>query len=196
MLKKQMELYISKALRENKVELFKEEKEYAERHHLTNDFTVVEKENSTRFTDAYIERSNKENEELIAEESSAFLSKPLEYLKINKSEFLYIESSWFDLIGVETLSLELDDVFGTYNALFGLKFQKKMGNVLRAYLNKELQGEVGTYSLMFNQGDGLWDVNFSLNSIEGFKEDMSLGDALNLAYRFLFILVETIEEDN
>lgn len=196
MLKKQMELYISKALSENKVELFKEEKEYAERHHLTNNLTVVEKENNTRFTDAYIERSNKENEELIAEESSAFLSQPLEYLKINKREFLYIESSWFGLIGVETLSLELDDVFGTYNALFGLKFQKKMGNVLKAYLNKELQGETGTYSLMFNQDDGLWDVNFALNSIEGFKEEMSLEDALNLAYRFLFVLVETVEEDN
>lgn len=191
-----MEIYISKALSENKVELFKEEKEYAERHHLTNDFTIVEKENNTRFTDAYIERSNKENEELISEESAAFLSQPLEYLKINKSEFLYIESSWFELIGVETLSLEVDDVFGTYNALFGLKFQKKMGNVLKAYLNNELQGEIGTYSLMFNQGDGLWDVNFSLNSVEGFKEEMSLGDALSLIYHFLFILVETIEEDH
>ncbi|WP_018391859.1 hypothetical protein [Bacillus sp. 37MA] len=196
MLKKQMEIYISKALSENKVELFKEEKEYAERHHLTNGFTIVEKENITRFTDAYIERSNKENEELISEESAAFLSQPLEYLKINKSEFLYFESSWFELIGVETLSLEVDDVFGTYNALFGLKFQKKMGNVLKAYLNNELQGEIGTYSLMFNQGDGLWDVNFSLNSVDGFKEEMSLGDALSLIYHFLFILVETIEEDN
>ncbi len=195
MLKKQMEIYISKALSENKVELFKEEKEYAERHHLANDFTIVEKENSTRFTDAYIERSNKENEELISEESAAFLSQPLEYLKINKSEFLYFESSWFELIGVETLSLEVDDMFGTYNALFGLKFQKKMGNALKAYLNKELQGEIGTYSLVFNQGDGLWDVNFSLNSVEGFKEEMSLGDALSLTYHFLFILVETIEED-
>lgn len=113
-------------------------------------------------------------------ESAAFLSQPLAYLKINKSEFLYIESSWFDLIGVETLSLEVDDVFGTYNALFSLKFQKKMGNVLKAYLNKELQGVIGIYSLMFNQGDGLWDVNFSLNSVEGFKEEMSLGDALSL----------------
>lgn len=194
MLKKQMEIYISKALRETKVELFKEEKEYAERHHLAKDFTIVEKENITRFADAYIERCNKENEELISEESAAFLLQPLEYLKINKSEFLYLESSWFELIGVETLSLEVDDVFGTYNALFGLKFQKKIGNVLKAYLNNELQGGIGTYSLMFNQDDGLWDVNFSLNSVEGFKEEMSLGDALGLIYHFLFILVETIEE--
>jgi hypothetical protein len=197
MLKKQMETYISKAKCENKVELFKEEKDYAERHHLlTNDFTIVEQENTTRFTDAYIERSNKETEELISEETAAFLSKPLEYLKINKSEFLYFESSWFELIGVEALSIEVDDVFGTYNAMFGLKFQKKMGNVLKAYLNNELQGGIGTYSVMFNQGDGLWDVNFALNSVKGFNEDMSLGDALSLIYHFLFILVETIEENN
>ncbi|WP_342667327.1 branched-chain amino acid aminotransferase [Domibacillus robiginosus] len=160
MLKEQMETYLSKALSENRAELFKEEKEYAERHHLTNDFTIIEKENSTRFTDAYIERSNKETEELISEESATFLSQPLEYLKINRNEFLYIESTWFELIGVETLSLEVDDVFGAYNALFGLKFQKKMGNALKAYLNHELQGGTGTYSLMFNQGDGVWDINF------------------------------------
>lgn len=72
-----------------------------------------------------MERSNKESEELISEENSAFLSQPIEYLKKNKDEFLYFESQWFELIGVEALSLEVDDVFGTYNAMFGLKFQKK-----------------------------------------------------------------------
>ena len=196
MLKKQMESYISKSVTEKKVELFKEEKDYVEKHKLiADDIIIVEKENASRFTDAYMERSNKESEELISEENSAFLSQPIEYLKKNKDEFLYFESQWFELIGVEALSLEIDDVFGTYNAMFGLKFQKKMGEVLKAYLTEELQGGIGSFSLMFNQGDGLWDVNFALDYLKGFREDMSLQEAFNLIYHFLFILVQTIEED-
>ncbi|TKH10545.1 branched-chain amino acid aminotransferase [Peribacillus simplex] len=196
MLKKQMESYISKSVIENKVELFKEEKDYVEKHKLiADDIILVEKENASRFTDAYMERSNKESEELISEETSAFLSQPIEYLKNNKDEFLYFESQWFELIGVEALSLEVDDVFGTYNAMFGLKFQKKMGEVLKAYLTKELQAEIGSFSLMFNHGDGLWDVNLALDNVKGFREDMTLEEAFNLIYHFLFILVQTIEED-
>ncbi|MFE4706194.1 branched-chain amino acid aminotransferase [Peribacillus simplex] len=196
MLKKQIESYISKSLIEKKVELFKEEKDYVEKHKLiADDIIIVEKETASRFTDAYMERSNKESEELISEENSAFLSQPIEYLNKNKDEFLYFESQWFELIGVEALSLEVDDVFGTYNAMFGLKFQKKMGEVLKTYLSKELQGGIGSFSLMFNQGDGLWDVNFALDNLKGFREDMSLEEAFNLIYHFLFILVQTIEED-
>lgn len=196
MLKKQMESYISKSVIENKVELFKEEKDYVEKHKLiADDIILVEKENESRFTDAYMERSNKESEELISEESSAFLSQPIEFLKKNKDEFLYFESQWFNLIGVEALSLEVDDVFGTYNAMFGLKFQKKMGEVLKTYLTKELQAEIGSFSLMFNQGDGLWDVNVALDNVKGFREDMTLEEAFNLIYHFLFTLVQTIEED-
>ncbi|MED3911526.1 branched-chain amino acid aminotransferase [Peribacillus simplex] len=196
MLKKQMESYISKSVIEKKVELFKEEKDYVVKHKLiADDIIIVEKENESRFTDAYMERSNKESEELISEENSAFLSQPIEYLKKNKDEFLYFESHWFELIGVEALSLEVDDVFGTYNAMFGLKFQKKMGEALKTYLTKELQEGIGSFSLMFNQGDGLWDVNFALDNIKGFREDMSLEEAFNLVYHFLFILVQTIEED-
>ncbi|MDO7487439.1 hypothetical protein Q5O89_19785 [Peribacillus frigoritolerans] len=85
MLKKQMESYISKSVIEKKVELFKEEKDYVEKHKLiAEDIIIVEKENASRFTDAYMERSNKESEELISEENSAFLSQPIEYLKKTK----------------------------------------------------------------------------------------------------------------
>ncbi|MCK1993445.1 branched-chain amino acid aminotransferase [Peribacillus muralis] len=196
MLKKQMESYISKSILENEVELFKEERDYVEKHEMVSeDITIIDKENTSRFKDAYIERSNKESEELIAVENSAFLSQPIEYLKRNKEEFLYFESEWFDLIGVEALSVECDDVFGTYNAMFGLKFQKKMGEALKTYLKKELQEDIGSFSLMFNQGDGLWDVNFALNNVQGFREDLSLEAAFNLIHQFLFTLVQTIEED-
>lgn len=196
MLRKRMEAYISKSITNNKVELFNEEKEYSEKHKLiTEDSTIVVKENTSRFVDAYIERSNKESEELIAIENASFLAQPIDYLKRNKDEFLYFESEWFELIGVEALSIEVDDVFGTYNAMFGLKFQKKMGDVLKTYLKKELQEDIGSFSLMFNPGDGLWDVNFALNNVKGFREDLSLEDAFHLIYHFLFILVQTVEEE-
>lgn len=197
MLKKQMESYISKNSTGNTIELYTEEKAYATKHQLlADDITIIEKENTSRFTDAYIEISHKETEELLKEETAEFLSQPLGYLKTNKNEFLYLESSSFDLIGVEALSLEIDDVFGTYNAMLGLKFQKKMGDALKMYLQKELNGDIGTFSLMFNQGDGLWDVNFALNAVDGFKEDMTLDEAFNLIYHFLFKLNEIIEEEN
>ncbi|MFJ7680031.1 branched-chain amino acid aminotransferase [Peribacillus sp. NPDC097198] len=196
MLRKQMETYISKTLNGDTIELYTEEKAYVKKHQLlADDITIEEIENTTRFTDAYIELSDKETEELIKEETAAFLTQPLEYLKTNKNEFLYFESSWFDLIGVEALSLEVDDVFGTYNAMFGLKFQKKMGDALKAYFNQELQGDMGTFSMIFNQGDGLWDVNFALNAVQGFKEEMTLGEAFQLIYHFLFNLNEAIEEE-
>ncbi|MGE7120717.1 branched-chain amino acid aminotransferase [Peribacillus sp. NPDC046944] len=196
MLRKQMETYISKTLNGDTIELYTEEKVYVKKHQLlADDITIEEIENTTRFTDAYIELSDKETEELIKEETAAFLTQPLEYLKTNKNEFLYFESSWFDLIGVEALSLEVDDVFGTYNAMFGLKFQKKMGDALKSYFNQELQGDMGTFSMIFNQGDGLWDVNFALNAVQGFKEEMTLGEAFQLTYHFLFNLNETIEEE-
>lgn len=196
MLRKRMEAYISKSTTNNKVELFNEEKEYSEKHKLiTEDSTIVVKENTSRFVDAYIERSNKESEELIAVEKASFLAQPIDYLKKNKDEFLYFESEWFELIGVEALSIEVDDVFGTYNAMFGLKFQKKMGDVLKTYLKKELQEDIGSFSLMFNPGDGLWDVNFALNNVKGFRKDLSLEDAFHLIYHFLFILVQTVEEE-
>ncbi|AOH55031.1 branched-chain amino acid aminotransferase [Peribacillus muralis] len=196
MLRKRMEAYISKTISNDQLEVFNEEKEYIEKHKLiTEDTTIMLKENTSRFADAYIERSNKESEELIAVENASFLAQPIEYLKKNKDEFLYFESDWFELIGVEALSVECDDVFGTYNAMFGLKFQKKMGEALKTYLKMQIQEDVGSFSLMFNQGDGLWDVNFALNNVNGFREDLTLDDAFNLIYHFLFILVQTIEEE-
>ncbi|MGE7878847.1 branched-chain amino acid aminotransferase [Peribacillus muralis] len=196
MLRKRMEAYISKSISNDQLEVFNEEKEYIEKHKLIpEDTTIVLKENTSRFADAYIERSNKESEELIAVENASLLAQPIEYLKKNKGEFLYFESDWFELIGVEALSVECDDVFGTYNAMFGLKFQKKMGEALKTYLKKQIQEDVGSFSLMFNQGDGLWDVNFALNNVKGFRENLTLDDAFNLIYHFLFILVQTIEKD-
>src|SRR5438309_11030080 len=119
MLKKQMTQYLAKLIEEKQatqdgriqVEVYKEEREYIEKYHLLNDYVdktivFIEKEPSLRFADVYIERCDKETEELLAEESSLFLHQPIEYFKKHSNEFMYVESEWFDLIGVDAISFE------------------------------------------------------------------------------------------
>lgn len=200
MLKKQIIQLISDMADQQKlagkeIELFKEEKEYVEKHQLLpSDFTLVEKDSSSRFSDAYIERSDKESEEVLAEEGSAFLNQSIDYLNKHMNEFIYIESDWMELIGVDSVSLEVDDVFRTFDVMLGLKLKKKIESSLKDYLIKELNGDKSKFDLMFNQEDGLWNLNFELNSVDGFNKEMTIGEAYQLIYRLLFKLVETVEE--
>ncbi|MFJ5714787.1 branched-chain amino acid aminotransferase [Neobacillus sp. NPDC093127] len=174
--------------------IYKEEKEYAEKNQLAVDNLFVEKDANTRFADAYIERCDKESENMLKNENSSFLSEPLVYLKKHKNEFIYLESNWFELIGVEAVSLEADDVFGTYDVMLGLKLQKKFEKTLKEHLNSHLHGGEAKFDLMFSHDDGLWNLNFALNYVEGFTEEMTMGEAFQLIYRFLFKLVEAAEE--
>ena len=197
MLSKQMDLHIKKIIGDtasSQIELPRVEKEYAEKYSLVeNDIEIIEKDENSRFVDAYIERSDKESEELIAVETATFLEQSIEYLKKNIQEFVYMESDWFELIGVESICLEVDDLFGTYEALLGLKLQKKFDQAIRNYLRAELKGEEAKFALLFNSDDGLWDLNISLNDIEGFRGNLTIGEAYQLIYEFLFKLVESVE---
>ncbi|WP_010281053.1 hypothetical protein [Bacillus timonensis] len=197
MLQKQMKNYISSELmsEEKQVAVYQEEKEYIEKYKLiSNDITLIEKDPTTRFLEAYIERCDKETEETLSKELFGFLEHPIDYLQKHKNEFLYFESEWLELIGVDAIAFEMNDVFGTYDVMVGLKLQKKYGPSLKENLRKELQGDEAKFELMFNQNDGLWDLNFALNYVNGFKEEMSLEEAYRLIYQFLFKLVELTEE--
>jgi hypothetical protein len=197
MLQKRMKQYISSELMSEKheVELYQEEIEYIKKYDLiSNDVTLIEKDPSKRFLDAYIERCDKETEETLAEESYIFLEQPIDYLQKQKNEFLYLESKWLELIGVDAIVVELSDVFGTYDVMVGLQLQKKHEISLKETLSKELQGDEARFELMFNQKDGMWDLNFALNYVQGFNGEMSLEEAYRLIYRFIFKLVERIEE--
>ncbi|ULT54729.1 branched-chain amino acid aminotransferase [Neobacillus drentensis] len=197
MLKEKIKQYIAENDRqstEGGVVLFKEEIEYAEQNQLTGEGEWVEKDANTRFADAYIERCDKESENMLKNETSAFLSEPLHYLKKHKNEFIYLESKWFDFVNVDAISLEVDDVFGTFDVMLGLKVQKKYDKQLREYLNAHLNGEDAKFDLMFTLDDGLWNLNFVLNYVEGFDEEMTMGEAFQLIYHFLFKLVEAVEK--
>jgi hypothetical protein len=200
MLKDSMKHYLSQALEEKKdsqISLFKEEVDYIERNQLMEDrnINLTENKSNSRFLEAYVERCNKETEEVIAEEEATFLDHPLDYLQKHKNEFIYLESKWFELVGVDAVSLEVDDVFDTYSVLLGLKLQKKFQSVLKEQLSEQLHREEASFSLMFNQNDGLWDLNFALNYVDGFQENLSIGEAYQLVYGFIFTLLEAVEEN-
>lgn len=145
------------------------------------------------FENAYIERCNKETETMITTEAFVFLQQPITYLKKHKNEFIYMESNLFEEIGVEGISLEVDDVFGTYDVMLGLKLQKKFEKPLKEHLNSHLHGEEVKFDLMFSQEDGLWDLNFALNYCEGFGENISISEAFELIHRFLSNLVVEVK---
>ena len=180
---------------DKKNEAFKEEIEYARKQDIINAAnTIKEIDPIARFKDAYIERGDKETEEFLGEESAGFLDQPASYLKKHINEFIYIESDWFSVVNAESICLEVDDVFGTFEVMLGLKLQKKYEKAIKSYLEDELIGDIKV-SLLFSQNDGLWDFNFALNNIEGFNDELPIGEVLVLVYRFLFKLAETIEDN-
>lgn len=193
MLKKQMEQYIANNIRANSIELFDMEKDYVEKQQLLSQGVSVT--NKTLYFHV-IERCDKETEELIHAEKQELLSTAVSYLKKQQNEFIFAESSALEVIGVDAIALEFDDVFETYTALFGLKLQKKFGPAIKAYLDAHLHGEGVKYSVMFSGEDGLWDVNFALDFVEGFSEEQSFEEIYALIYRFVFGLNEAIEDES
>ncbi|OZM57369.1 hypothetical protein CIB95_07870 [Lottiidibacillus patelloidae] len=146
--------------------------------------------------DIYIERCNKETEELIEEELVTFLEKPITYLKSKSNEFIYIESPSLEDIKVDAISLELDDVFGVYNALLGFKVQKKHEEVIRSYFEKTLEADdPAKCGMMFNHDDGLWDINVAVNYIPGYKEDVTIEGALKLVTSLLENILDEVKNN-
>ncbi|MBD8067973.1 branched-chain amino acid aminotransferase [Bacillus sp. PS06] len=197
MLRKQIQNYINNKIEtgEKTLEVYNEEYNYIHKHNLLDANTNMNIiEGNSRFNDAYIERSDKETEELLSEENHSFLNQPLTYLKDHKNEFIYLESPWFDIIGVDAVSIEVDDVFGNYDVMLGLKIPKKLEKALKDQLLLLMQNDSTSFELSFSQNDGLWDVNFSLNAINEFHEEMTIGSAYQLVYTSIFQLIEVIEE--
>lgn len=195
MLKEKFEKYLAEAKSSaGTFELYPEEKEYALANHLLKESEIVDLNPLSRFVGAYIERGNKETEEFLASEGEDFLNQHIHYFKKNKAEFMYLESEWWEMIGVDAVSFENDDVFGTYDVMLGLKLQKKYDSQLRSFLSEVLRGEERKFDLMFDANEGIWSLNFALNDLKGFSEEMTVGEAYNLIYAILFKLARSVEE--
>lgn len=195
MLKKQMQTYIGEqAKTDGPIFFFSEEKNYLLSHQLIEEEKIEETNTPARFASLYLELANKETDEsLNADMDASFLQTKINYLAEKLEEYLYIETDAFSIIGVESLSLEVDSVFRTYEGIFGLKAPKKTEGAIRSFFEKTLEGDDITYNLMFNAQDGLWDVNLPIQAIPGFSAEMSIGDAIKLIYLFLFQLGEELE---
>lgn len=142
-----------------------------------------------------IERCDKETEELLAEESEQFLNTPIQYVKQHMKEFIYIESPTFEKINVDAISIEADDVFGTYMALFGFKKQKKYTSAIKRFLENNLHTDsIKNYSAFFAGDEGLWEINVPLDFIKGFSEELSIKETLAITYDFIQQLNESIEQ--
>ena len=188
MLKKQMELLMNEQVN---LALLDVEKAYAKKHALLSDEAV---QGTTSLHFDVIERCDKATEELLAEETASFLAMPVHYLKEHPNEFMYVASDRLDVIRVDTFALEFDEAFGVYSALFGLRLQKKQSEFLHAYLKTHLQHEKMTYSVAFSGQDGLWEVNLALDALGAFSEQQSFDEVLVHVYRFVFGLLEELEE--
>ncbi|KKK37864.1 branched-chain amino acid aminotransferase [Mesobacillus campisalis] len=195
MLKQEIQKYLEKEEDAASIQLFREEKEYAEKNGLLKEgVSVAERHPSERFKEAYIERGDKETENFLGEESAEFLSQPIRYFKENKNEFMYLETKWFDIVGVDAVSFEMDDVFGTYDVMLGLRFPKKYGNAINSYLESQINGEDAKFDLMFDANEGIWNLNFALNGLEGFSEELTIDEAYRLIYALLFNLADRMEQ--
>jgi hypothetical protein len=178
---------------QSKVELYPEEYDFVINNGLINTaIEVVKIDEKSRFFDAYIERSNKETEEFLGEENTNFLTERITYFKEHMNEFLYMESKWFALIGIDAISFEVDDLFGTYDVMLGLKIQKKYSSQLRDYFAQHSKDPEEPVDLMFDAQEGIWNINFSLHTLPGFREDMTVAEAYQLVYSFIFSFVQTI----
>jgi hypothetical protein len=194
MLKKEMNKYLEerKLQTEEKIVLFEEELNYVKKEGLIDENIVVE-HTAERFSDLYMELANKETDEVVTENvQETILKEEVRYLERNIEFYLYVETKAFDIVSVDSMSLEVDSVFDTYEILCGLKCPKKAEKEIRTFLENHLTGDDTYYHLMFNGNDGLWDFNFSLEKISGFRKEMEIGEALKLAYLFLFALNEKL----
>lgn len=173
------------------IALFPIEKEYAESNGLLVENPTVQPK---QWDFSVIELCLKETEEMVEEKSATFMDEPVTYFGIHIDQFVYVESEAFNTIGVDAMAIEMDDVFQTITVLFGLKLQKKWG----AFIKEHLEANVGlkTYSAMFSDQDGLWDINIPLDQLEGFHKDLPIQDAIDLAYRFIFNMLAALEAAN
>ncbi len=176
--------------------LTKEEKDFAEQHGLlTAEVNLTVFEQGKISESCVIERLNKETEELISKEKAEFLQNSLSHFMQHPIEFMYVESDSFSVFQTDAITIEFDEVFDVYTALFGLSVQKKYGQAIRDYLDAHFTSDKMKYSMMFSNGDGLWEINLPLNYTEGFDEHFTILEAYQFLYSLLFQLVASLEKE-
>ena len=175
----------------NELALTTEEKDFAEKNQLLPDgLNVIQQD---LFSDAIIERYNKETDELISKEPTAFLQTPISYFKDHIQEYTFLETNVLDVVSVDAIAVEYDEVFEVYTAMFGLFIQKKYTAEIRAFLDEHYNSEKMQYSIMFAGNEGLWEINLPINYIKGFDDSFTIEEVYQFLYSLIFKLVSTIK---
>lgn len=133
----------------------------------------------------------KDTEDSVRTADEDFSQQPISYLQSNIAEFFYVDSPDFDAIHVDSLVLEVDDIFKTYMALFGLQGKKKEGPAIRSFIEEKLQQQLTGFSISFSDNEGFWEINMPLNPLDGFAETLTIREALQLIHEILFDLNDT-----
>jgi len=168
-----------------------EEKDFAKKNQLLPEGLNVIQQNL--FSDAIIERYNKETDELISKEHTEFLQTPISYFKDHLQEYVFLETKVLDVVSVDAIAVEYDEVFEVYTAMFGLFIQKKYTAEIRAFLDEHYNSEKMQYSIMFAGNEGLWEINLPVNYIKGFDDSFTIEEVYQLLYTLIFKLVSTIK---
>ncbi|WP_445486954.1 hypothetical protein [Niallia sp. 03133] len=200
MLKKQFEHYIQNQNNKNKdgkYTFLPEEKAYVLKHGLLEEAALSVTESAERFQPIYMELADKESDDIVKENmESTFLEEKMHYFEKNLDYYLYMETEAFQLIKIDAVTLEVDSVFRTYEAMFGLKLPKKLETSIRAYFDQIITNKEQTYNLIFNNQDGLWEVNFPIETLSDFSKNMEIREAMQLIYSFLFQMEKNLEGNN
>ncbi len=192
LIKKTLEKKITEAT--DIIFLTTQEKKFAEEQGLlTSDVNLTVFETGIISKNSVIERLDKETEELLAKENEEFLQNSLNHFMQRMNEFMYVESNSFSILQTDSITLEFDEVFEVYTALFGLSVQKKHGDAIRKFLDEHYHSDKMKYSMMFSSGEGLWEINLPLNYIDGFDENFTILEAYQFLYNLLFHLVASLE---
>lgn len=141
-----------------------------------------------------IERCNKTTEETISTESVDYLQTPLNTLKANQEEFVYMESPNYEEKKMDAVVFEFDEMFEIYTALFGLKLQKKYAEAIKGYFKNNLKSMLGSSSASFAGNEGIWEINIALSAMEGFTGEENFEQANTLLLNFVEKMLAEIVE--
>ncbi|QPC46491.1 hypothetical protein [Mangrovibacillus cuniculi] len=194
MLKKRYQEFLSQHSQQNvPLQVSEQEYNYVNQYSEMNATNLEVLEKPEKILSPYVERVEKETEETVKMMDETFLQQDFSFLYRKKSEYVYIESKWFDVIAMESLSIEVDDVFNNIELMFGLRLQKKKMDEIKSFLTDQLSLEKGRLSVLFNGQDGLFDINISLETLPNYQEEMSFSEILSALYDLLFTLHVDLE---
>ncbi|HEY4579058.1 MAG TPA: hypothetical protein VIG63_04290 [Savagea sp.] len=132
-----------------------------------------------------IERCHKETDEVIETLSKEALDTPMNQLEKWMDSFIYLESPHFDQLQMDCLTLEKDDVFLTYTALFGLHLPKDQQEFLKYYIETHTNPTLAKHAILYSDKDRMFDVNFTLDALEGFNAQLTIQETIDLLSAFM-----------